>query len=130
MSTETDRPDELDALDGLGRELGEAIAGSAVYEEFEEAKAAVEADDRLQERIEAFEERRQAFALARESGEATREDLQELQQAQRDLHADPLMAEYLEAKGRLQDRLAEVNRAISEPLAVDFGGEAGGCCRD
>jgi cell fate (sporulation/competence/biofilm development) regulator YlbF (YheA/YmcA/DUF963 family) len=40
------------------------------------------------------------------------------------------MAEYLEAQAALQDRLETVNEAISEPLAVDFGGEAGGCCQD
>jgi cell fate (sporulation/competence/biofilm development) regulator YlbF (YheA/YmcA/DUF963 family) len=40
------------------------------------------------------------------------------------------MAEYLEAQAALQERLETVNEAISEPLAVDFGGEAGGCCQD
>jgi cell fate (sporulation/competence/biofilm development) regulator YlbF (YheA/YmcA/DUF963 family) len=40
------------------------------------------------------------------------------------------MAEYLEAQSELQDRLESVNEAISDPLAVDFGGEAGGCCQD
>lgn len=124
MSTETDR------LETLGRELGEAIAESPIYEEFEAARAAVEDDERLQERIEAFEERRRAFAIARESGDATREDLRELKRAQEELHAEPLMAEYLEARERLQDRLEAVNRAVSEPLSVDFGGEAGGCCHD
>jgi len=124
MSTETDR------LESLGRELGEAIAASPVYEEFAAAKTAVEDDDRLQDRIEAFEEQRQAFAIARESGDATEEDLQELKRAQRELHADPVMAEYLEARERLQERLEAVNRAVSEPLEVDFGGEAGGCCKD
>jgi len=124
MSTETDR------LESLGRELGEAIAESPAYEEFEAAKEAVEEDDRLQERIEAFEERRRAFAVARESGDATEEDLRELKRAQRELHAEPLLAEFLEAKERLGDRLESVNRAVSEPLAIDFGGEAGGCCHD
>ena len=125
MSTETDR------LEGLGRELGEAIADTTVHEEFVAAKAAGEADGRLQDRLEAFEERRRAVAVARESGEATREDLEELKRAQRELHAEPLMADYLEARARLEERLEAVNRAVSEPLAVeDFGGEVGGCCRD
>ncbi|MFB6301561.1 MAG: YlbF family regulator [Haloferacaceae archaeon] len=124
MSTETD------PLESLGRELGEAIAESPVYGEFEAAKTAVEDDEALQERIEAFEERRQEFAVAREAGEATEGDLREVKRAQRELHAEPLMTEYLEARERLQERLEAVNRAVSEPLAVDFGGEAGGCCRD
>jgi cell fate (sporulation/competence/biofilm development) regulator YlbF (YheA/YmcA/DUF963 family) len=42
----------------------------------------------------------------------------------------PKMATYLDAQEALQDRLESVNEAISEPLAVDFGGEAGGCCQD
>jgi cell fate (sporulation/competence/biofilm development) regulator YlbF (YheA/YmcA/DUF963 family) len=40
------------------------------------------------------------------------------------------MAEYLDAQEELQDKLESVNMAISEELAVDFGGEAGGCCQD
>jgi len=42
----------------------------------------------------------------------------------------PVMEEYLNAQEALQSQLESVNRAISEPLAVDFGGEAGGCCHD
>jgi len=40
------------------------------------------------------------------------------------------MEEYLDAQEELQNKLEAVNKAISEPLAVDFGGEAGGCCQD
>ncbi|MFB6304390.1 MAG: YlbF family regulator [Haloferacaceae archaeon] len=124
MSTQTGR------LEDLGRELGEAITETDVYAEFEEAKAAVEADEEVQERIEEFERLRREFMIARESGDATQEDLREVQRAQQELHNEPVMAEYLEAQERLQERLEDVNRAISEPLAVDFGGEAGGCCHD
>jgi cell fate (sporulation/competence/biofilm development) regulator YlbF (YheA/YmcA/DUF963 family) len=42
----------------------------------------------------------------------------------------PVMADYLDAQDELQERLKRVNEAISGPLAVDFGGEAGGCCHD
>ncbi|MFB6156257.1 MAG: YlbF family regulator [Haloferacaceae archaeon] len=124
MSTQTGR------LEDLGRQLGEAITETEVYAEFEEAKAAVEADEDVQERIEEFERLRREFMIARESGDATQEDLREVQRAQQELHGEPVMAEYLEAQERLQERLEDVNRAISEPLAVDFGGEAGGCCQD
>ncbi len=124
MSVETGR------LEELGRELGERIAELPEYRAFEEAKAAVESDDELQEQIAKFERLREEYALARQRGEAGREDVAELQQVQQDLHDQPLMAEYLEAKDALTERLEAVNRAISEPLAVDFGGEAGGCCRD
>ncbi|WP_255170780.1 YlbF family regulator [Natrononativus amylolyticus] len=124
MSIETSRTEEL------GRELGEAITELPAYREFEAAQTAVENSEEAQAKIDEFERIRQEFMLARQSGTATQEDLQTLQRTQDELHSIPVMAEFLEAKSRLSGRLEEVNKAISEPLAVDFGGEAGGCCQD
>lgn len=121
---------EPQSVEALARELGDAIADLPEYREFEEAKRAVENHDELQERIKAFEQDRQEFMLARQAGEASQSDMEELQEAQQDLHSHPVMAEYLEAKETLSDRLEAVNQAISDPLAVDFGGEAGGCCQE
>ena len=134
MSIDTDAgpvdADEDADVEALGRQLGEAIRDLPEYEAFEEAKEAVEQSDDAQQRIEEFEQLRQEFMLARQTGEASQEDLRELQQAQRELHELPAMSEYLEAQERLDARLEAINEAISEPLAVDFGEEAGGCCQD
>jgi cell fate (sporulation/competence/biofilm development) regulator YlbF (YheA/YmcA/DUF963 family) len=132
MSIETDAGAETadEDVETLGRELGEVIADLPEYQAFEEAKAAVEESDEAQAQIEAFEEIRQEFMLARQTGDATQEDLHEVQRAQQELHEIPVMAEYLEAQSELDARLEAVNEAISEPLAVDFGEEAGGCCKD
>ncbi|MDS0292661.1 YlbF family regulator [Halogeometricum luteum] len=124
MSIQTER------LEDMGRELGDAIAGTPEYEAFEEAKEAVENDEELQAEIREFQQRREEFMLARQRGEATQEGLEEVQTAQRELHSKDKMATYLEAQETLQERLEAVNKAISDPLAVDFGGEAGGCCQD
>ncbi|MFB6090731.1 MAG: YlbF family regulator [Halobellus sp.] len=124
MSVQTDK------LEELGRELGDAIAETPEYEAFEEAKAAVEADDDVQEQISEFRDLRDQYMHARQMGKASEESLQRVQEAQEELHAMPKMAEYIDAQEALQDRLESVNEAISEPLAVDFGGEAGGCCQD
>jgi cell fate (sporulation/competence/biofilm development) regulator YlbF (YheA/YmcA/DUF963 family) len=121
---------QTDHLEEMGRELGEAIADTPEYEAFEETKAAVEADDEVQSKIREFQSLREEFMMARQAGDATQEGLQRVQAAQEELHSMPAMAEYLEAQSELQDRLEAVNEAISEPLAVDFGGEAGGCCQD
>jgi cell fate (sporulation/competence/biofilm development) regulator YlbF (YheA/YmcA/DUF963 family) len=121
---------ETTNLEALGRELGAAIAETDEYERFEEAKAAVEADDEAQRRITEFNQLREEFMFARQTGNATEEGLRKLQAKQRELHDLPVMAEYLEAQSALQSRLESINEAISEPLAVDFGGEAGGCCQD
>jgi cell fate (sporulation/competence/biofilm development) regulator YlbF (YheA/YmcA/DUF963 family) len=118
------------SVEELGRELGEAIRDLPEYEAFSEAKAAVEADEETQRQIREFEQLREEFAAAREVGEATQEDVEELRRAQERLHEEPTMAEFTEAKERLQSRLETINQAISDPLAVDFGGEAGGCCQD
>ncbi|SDZ84951.1 Cell fate regulator YlbF, YheA/YmcA/DUF963 family (controls sporulation, competence, biofilm development) [Haloplanus vescus] len=117
-------------LEDLGHELGEEIADTPAYQRFEEAKAAVENDDEAQEKIAEVERLRDEFVAARETGEATQSDIGKLQQAQNELHTMPVMEEYLNAQEALQNQLEAVNRAISEPLAVDFGGEAGGCCHD
>ncbi|MFB6194583.1 MAG: YlbF family regulator [Haloplanus sp.] len=117
-------------LEDLGRELGEAIAESPAYERFEEAKRAVENDDDAQERIAEVERLRDEFMAAREAGEASQEQVAKLQRVQNDLHSMPVMEEYLNAQEALQSQLEDINRSISEPLAVDFGGEAGGCCHD
>ena len=118
------------SLEAMGRELGEAIAETPEYARFAEAKAAVEADDEAQERIQEFQQLRQEFMMARQTGAADQESLQKVQTAQEELHALPVMTDYLDAQSDLQDRLEAVNEAISEPLDVDFGGEAGGCCQD
>lgn len=124
MSVETARPEEL------GRELGDVIADLPEYEAFAAAKRAVENDEETQQKVEEFEQARQEFMVLRQTGDATQEDLQEVQQLQSELNEMPLMADYLDAQESLQDRLESINEAISEPLAVDFGGEAGGCCND
>ncbi|QSG02472.1 YlbF family regulator [Natranaeroarchaeum sulfidigenes] len=128
IDTEVTVPDS--DIETLGRELGEAIRNLPEYEAFESAKSAVESDDELQEQIQQFESLRQEFMLARQTGDASQDDLQELQQAQSELHSQPTMSEYLEAQQRLDARLEAVNKAISEPLDVDFGEQAGGCCQD
>lgn len=118
------------SLEDMGRELGQAIADTPEYRAFEEAKAEVEADDDVQAKISEFEQLREEFMFARQAGQATKEDLEEVQQKQEELHSIPVMETFLDAKSELQSRLEDVNRAISDPLAVDFGGEAGGCCQD
>jgi cell fate (sporulation/competence/biofilm development) regulator YlbF (YheA/YmcA/DUF963 family) len=40
------------------------------------------------------------------------------------------MSEFLEAQSEVELRLQELNELVSEPLAVDFGQTAGGCCED
>ncbi|WP_227354449.1 YlbF family regulator [Haladaptatus salinisoli] len=121
---------ERASVEEMATELGEAIADTPEYQQFEEAKAAVEADEDAQEKIREFERLRQEFMLARQTGEATQEDVTKVQEAQQELHSLPVMEEYLEAQDELDARLEDLNRAVSAPLAVDFGQQAGGCCQD
>jgi cell fate (sporulation/competence/biofilm development) regulator YlbF (YheA/YmcA/DUF963 family) len=135
MSTESTEAENADVpaaarVTELAGELGDAIAELDSYRRFEEAKATVEADAEAQERIREFESIREEFMLARQTGDATNEDLRELQTAQEELHSMPVMEEYLEAQSRLEAELQELNQMVSAPLAVDFGEKAGGCCQD
>ncbi|SEV94700.1 YlbF family regulator [Halobacterium jilantaiense] len=132
MSVETDAAttDEDHAADDIARQLGEAITDTPEYRRFVESKQAVENDDEVQSRIDEFEQLRQEFMLARQSGDADQEALQEVQDAQERLHGHPVMAEYLAAQDALEDRFEVLNDLISEPLDVDFVGESGACCQD
>ncbi|KYH25453.1 hypothetical protein HAPAU_21250 [Halalkalicoccus paucihalophilus] len=131
MSVETEPTAAEEAsIEGLAGELGELIARSGEYAAYEEAQERVKESEHAQDKIDEFESLRQEFMLARQTGDATQEDLQRLQAAQQELHEIPVMAEYLEAQAKLDAKLEAVNEAISEPLSVDFGEQAGGCCQD
>jgi len=129
MSTETatdELPSASEEARGLAADLGDAVQSLETHQAFEEAKAAVETDSQAQEMIRRFEQLREEFMLARQTGDATNEDLRELQESQQTLNE----RRYLEAKRVLEQELEDLNRAISAPLAVDFGEQAGGCCQD
>jgi cell fate (sporulation/competence/biofilm development) regulator YlbF (YheA/YmcA/DUF963 family) len=134
MSIETDAVEDDAGVeadpDELARELGEAITELPQYQRFVEAKEVVEGDEEIQEEIREFEQIREEFMLARQAGEATSDDLRELQNAQAELNDIPEMSDYLAAQSELELRLQELNEVVSEPLAVDFGQKAGGCCED
>lgn len=116
--------------DRLATRLGDAITELPEYQQYEAARAAVADDETAQQRIAEFERLREELTVARQTGRATDEAVQKVRTAQQELHALPVMERYLEAETELQSRLESLNRAISEPLSVDFGGEAGGCCQD
>ncbi len=121
---------DIETVADMGRELGEAITELEAYRTFEERSEAVENDEELQATMDEFEQKRRELMLARQTGEATHEDMTEVKELQQELHSQPTMAAFLEAREELVDRLEVLNQAISEPLSVDFGAEAGGCCQD
>ncbi|GAA0284306.1 YlbF family regulator [Halobacterium noricense] len=116
--------------DDIARQLGEAIEASPEYQRYEETKAAVEESEEVQQRISEFEDLRQEFMLARQTGDATQEDAKNVEDAQKRLHEHPVMAEYLDAQDELEAKFEFLNDLISEPLDVDFVGESGACCQD
>ena len=132
MSIETENVTEIDDdhVDQLAAELGESIAQLPVYQEYLQAKAKVENDADAQRAIEEFEQLREEFQMARQTGQATQEDLRKVQEAQEELHDIASMSEYLEIQNELEGRLAQINDLVSEQLEVDFGEKAGGCCQD
>jgi len=114
----------------LARDLGAALAATPEHEAFVAARAAVEDDPEAQALIEEFERKRDAFEAARSREEATRAQLHELERLQSDLHEVETVSEFLSAKTALEARLDAVEAAVSDPLALDFGTAAGGCCMD
>jgi cell fate (sporulation/competence/biofilm development) regulator YlbF (YheA/YmcA/DUF963 family) len=135
MSTESEVETDIDATTGTDPEtvagdLSAAIADTPEYEHFVESKAAVEGSPEAQEKVQKFERLRDQFVQARQTGEATQDDLETLQSAQQDLHEVPEMAEFLEAQEALDARLERVNQEIAADLAIDFGDRIGSCCND
>lgn len=135
MSTESEADVGVEATTGdepetVAGDLGAAIADTPEYERFVESKAAVEQSPEAQQKVQEFERLRDEFVQARQTGEATQDDLETLQRAQQDLHTVPAMAEFLEAQEALDARLERVNQEIAADLAIDFGDRVGGCCND
>ncbi|MUV89502.1 YlbF family regulator [Halapricum sp. CBA1109] len=131
MSIETDAADPTgESVEDLASALGDAITDLPEYQTFLEAKEAVEADEEAQEQIAEFEQIREEYMMARQTNQATQDDLRTLKQAQQELHQIPVMADFQEAQSDLELRLQELNEVISAPLAVDFGEKSGGCCQD
>ncbi|MCG1002826.1 MULTISPECIES: YlbF family regulator [Halobacterium] len=116
--------------DDIARQLGEAIEESPEYQRYEETKAAVEDSEEVQNLIDDFEDLRQEFMLARQTGDATQEDAKKVEDAQNRLHDHPVMADHLDAQDELEAKFEFLNDLISEPLDVDFVGESGACCQD
>jgi cell fate (sporulation/competence/biofilm development) regulator YlbF (YheA/YmcA/DUF963 family) len=130
MSIETESAAAEESVEDIASRFGEAITELPEYQQFLEAKERVEADEEAQEQIQEFEQIREEYMLARQTGKATQEDLRTLQDAQEELHDIPVMSDFLAAQNELELRLQALNERVSEPLAVDFGEKAGGCCQD
>jgi cell fate (sporulation/competence/biofilm development) regulator YlbF (YheA/YmcA/DUF963 family) len=130
MSTDTAPAEGEQRIEDIAQSLGEAIADLPEYQQFLDAKEEVEQSEAAQAQIAEFESVQQEYLAKRERGEATREDLLELQEAQEQLHEVPVMSEYLQAENDLELRLQALNAHISDALALDFGEKAGGCCQD
>jgi cell fate (sporulation/competence/biofilm development) regulator YlbF (YheA/YmcA/DUF963 family) len=136
MSTESDAETDIEPTtaerqpEELAGELGAAIADTPEYERFVESKATVERSPEAQEKVREFERLRDEFTQARQTGEATKDDLKTLQNAQQELHEVPEMAEFLEAQEELDARLERLNDEIAADLAIDFGDRIGSCCQD
>ena len=93
----------------LASDLGSTIEELDSYQRFTEAKRAVENDEEAQQQIQEFEQLREEFMMARQSGDASNEDLRELQAAQEELNEMPVMAEYLDAQEQMEMELQELN---------------------
>ena len=120
-------------LDELGHEVADAGNVAVPPPETREPDAGPPPEGHakyLEETAEVSRRLREEFMMARQAGDATNEDLRELQRTQQELHEKPKMAAYLRAQSELELRLQELDEIISEPLEVDFGQTAGGCCED
>ncbi|WP_254533293.1 YlbF family regulator [Natrinema gelatinilyticum] len=130
METDTISGTEQSDVSSLASRLGAAIADMPEYQRFLETQMAVQNSEEAQQKISEFEQAHESYMLSRQSGSVSQDQIQRLQNLQSELNSIPVMAEHLEAQAALEARLTELNDVISEPLSIDFGQKAGGCCED
>ena len=122
----------MENIKALAEQLGSAIKNSGEYKEYEKAKEAYDSDETLQELIKEFNLRKMAVMQQMQSKTKDDRKLSELQdqmrQAYNDVTANPVMAEYNEAKDKLEAVVNEVYEIINYYVTGQEPGSCTGSC--
>jgi cell fate (sporulation/competence/biofilm development) regulator YlbF (YheA/YmcA/DUF963 family) len=121
---------ETAAMDGA-RALARAIAESATFRAFEEARDTLMTDVELTRRLRGYQRWRQEFETARSWGGGDPREGEALQPEWRALAEAPAVREYLRTQDDLVVLLREVAALISQEIGMDYASACtptGGCC--
>ena len=121
------------------QELGIALSESREFHRLLDAKAAMDANQRVQSLLSAYNGKRDTIVQMMENDQGERESMlelgQQLDQIQSDLMGDPVFQEMLEAQQAFQSLMRQVNKEIAACIGMDTldeGDETGelGCSGD
>ena len=122
----------MENIKALAEQLGSAIKNSGEYKGYEKAKEAYDTDETLQELIKEFNLRKMAVMQQMQSKTKDDRKLSELQdqmrQSYNDVTANPVMAEYNEAKDKLEAVVNEVYEIINYYVTGQEPGSCTGSC--
>jgi cell fate (sporulation/competence/biofilm development) regulator YlbF (YheA/YmcA/DUF963 family) len=113
------------------RALGRALGGSPVFQRFEAAYEAFQADGPARRKLQEFQSRQQELRMAAMWGGADPHQQEKLEREWQSISKMPSLAGYLRAQEELMALFRQVTGRISEEIGVDYGAAcspSGGCC--
>jgi cell fate (sporulation/competence/biofilm development) regulator YlbF (YheA/YmcA/DUF963 family) len=110
--------------------FGTALRGSQEFERLRAAGAALGADGKAQEAIEAFNRRQSDLQFEIRLGTLDATQQAELERLQDAMVAFPTVAEYLAAQDAFEAICRETAELVTSEIGIDFAANcrAGGCC--
>jgi len=109
------------------QQLGQAILVSPEHKNFQAAKEAMENSEEASKLLNELQAKRQSLHESHMSGGDVQERAQEFQAHQMKMLENKEIAAYLEAKSKVDELLAAVNRAIAHVTGMETGRKQGGC---
>ncbi len=103
-------------IEKKAKELGKAIASSEEYKRYVEAREEVERDEKMQELFGRYEQLRDEFYQALESGQGNEELLGKIDALEKEISSNPKMKEYMEAEANFKKLIDKVNEKIAEGI--------------
>jgi cell fate (sporulation/competence/biofilm development) regulator YlbF (YheA/YmcA/DUF963 family) len=117
-------------LQQAAERLGQVLRASVPVRAHFDASANLEADAEATSLLDAITQHQAELRVKQNDGGVTEADIDALSALQFRVQTQPSIATYLETNQDLRALLSQVNREISQLLAVDFAGLArkSGCC--
>ena len=121
----------MDVLE-KARELGEMLADSEEYKRMKDAEKAKNADATAVSMLADYNQKANEFAAKVQTAEPTKEELLEYREALgaafRELDANPVVHEFMEASKAFDELMKNINSIIAFYVVPEKGGSCSGNC--
>lgn len=119
------------SLEEVAGKLGVAVVATAEYRALNAAEKRYQNDTQARELFGRFQEQQRTVQLMQQLGKATPEDMEHLENLQKDIETNETLAGYFDAQEKLVALLRDLNEFISSRLNMDFAALSKpqrGCC--